>query len=377
MKKSKILLGLAAFALTGLTLTGCDNSQTGDDPTNKTYNVRVGVHQNFGSAVGVLAETQGYYAEENVVANIQVTTGPLVIQGLQTNTLDIGFLGNGVSWNYFTKDSDVKLVAIDNLTNDDRLIARGGGKGDGLTEDSSNEELRNALKGASVAVDLGATPGTFLKNLVTKLNEGLSDADAVWFRDSANNANFPKLDTYTPANEIVIVQTSNSGITAAMSSGDSSPDFCVCFAPVWGELLADTTNEFMQVATTVGRELPVTPSNWAVRSAWIEEDPEAYKATMRAIVKAMDYRASHQEESCTAVGNYIRVDPEDLMSTLDASYFPTVEEQYEWILDGTSIGYVEDIRDSHFGAGHDPVKTPYEAVDFSGLLEGCTAFLNK
>lgn len=376
MKKKKLLLGLAAFALTSLALTGCDNGQVGTNPTEETYNVRVGVHQNFGSAIGVLAETQGYYAEENVVANIQTTTGPLVIQGLQTNTLDIGFLGNGVSWNYFTKDSDIKLVAIDNLTNDDRLIARGGGKGDGLTEESTNEELRNALKGASVAVDLGATPGTFLKNLVTKLNEGLNDEDSIWFRDSANNANFPELDTYTKANEITIVQTSNANITAAMSSGAQSPDFCVCFAPVWGELIDDTTNEFVQVATTVGRGLPVTPSNWAVRTAWIEENPEAYRATMRALVKAMDYRANHQEESCTAVGNYIRMDPKDLMATLDASYFPTVEDQYEWLLDGTAIGYVEDIRNSHFGAGHDPVKTSYQAVDFSGLLEGCAAFLN-
>ena len=112
MKKKKLLLGLAAFALTSLALTGCDNGQVGTNPTEETYNVRVGVHQNFGSAIGVLAETQGYYAEENVVANIQTTTGPLVIQGLQTNTLDIGFLGNGVSWNYFTKDSDIKLVAM-------------------------------------------------------------------------------------------------------------------------------------------------------------------------------------------------------------------------------------------------------------------------
>lgn len=376
MKKIKLLSAVGLLSLAGVALAGCGGgeSQTCEpgETTVTPVKVNVGVHQNYGSAIGVLAETQGYYAEEKVEANIQVTTGPNVILGLQTGTLDIGFLGNGVAWNYFTEDSGIKLVAIDNLTNDDRLIAKDTGKGAGLTEESSNEELRNALKGAKVALDLGATPGTFFKNLVSTLNQGLPDSEAIWFKDSSNNANFPELSTYTAANEVLVVQTTTANITATMSSNDA-PDFCVAFAPIWGNLL--DMGGFTTVATTEGRNLTVTPSNWAVRTDWIEQNPDAYQRTMNALVKAMDYRSKNAEASVTAVANYIRVEADTLMSTLDATYFPTVQEQYDWTINGRNLGYVESIRDSHFGQGHDPVKTSSEVVEFSALLKACASFL--
>jgi hypothetical protein len=260
MKNKKLvtsILALGAFA----TLAACNNTTTSSSPavessgattsTQADYGaIRLGLQGNFGASAGFVGIAEGYFKEQGLTATSSITTGPNIITGLQGGTLDVGFLGNGVSWNYFlTTGAPIKLMTIDNLTNDDRLIASKTGKGKNLTVNSTNAEVYEALKGASVAMQYAATPGTFFKSLLDVLNDGKAADAQLWFKVPGATEQYPTTASYASGFEVTIAQVDNGAITASMVSS-SAPDFCVSFSPVSTAL---TTLGFPLVATTLGR----------------------------------------------------------------------------------------------------------------------------
>jgi NitT/TauT family transport system substrate-binding protein len=116
------ILALGAFA----TLAACNNQSASSTPTTSDATtsaaadygaIRLGLQGNFGASAGFVGIAEGYFKEQGLTATSSITTGPNIITGLQGGTLDVGFLGNGVSWNYFlTTGAPIKLMTIDNLT---------------------------------------------------------------------------------------------------------------------------------------------------------------------------------------------------------------------------------------------------------------------
>src|SRR5574344_75588 len=146
---------LAVSACSPTTGASSTTSTTSTTSSKQDYgSVRLGLQGNFGASAGFVGISEGYFKAQGLTATSSITSGPNIITGLQGGTLDIGFLGNGVAWNYFLKENaPIKMLTIDNLTNDDRMIASKTGKGKTLSEASSNDDLYAALKNASVALD--------------------------------------------------------------------------------------------------------------------------------------------------------------------------------------------------------------------------------
>ena len=169
MKKMKLagcILGLACLAGT---VVGCG----GDDPNS----VKLGLHTNYGAGAGYSALNQGFFEDEELNVTAQMGEGPALAASLVAGQINVSFMGNGVAWNYFTDKQEITLVALDNLTNDDKLIASTTGKGKDLTADSPVSDLADALRGSTVVLDQGATPITFWGNLLSTINAQLEDAD--------------------------------------------------------------------------------------------------------------------------------------------------------------------------------------------------------
>lgn len=367
MKKLKLfgLLGaVAALGVMATSVTSCG----GDDNT-----VRLGLHLNFGAGAGYSAIQQGYFEEEGVTIQQQTGQGPALAASLVSGQLDVSFMGNGVAWNYFTERQEITLVALDNLTNDDKLIASKQGKGKDLTIDSSVEDLANALRGAKVALDLDATPRAFFTSLLTEINKSLDASEKIWFQDVAENKIPAGLENYDPANMINVSTATNANVGVAMQNHEY--DFCVAFAPVSTTLIKDTANFTMVASTLTHMPDSYTPSTWAVNTAWLETHEELFAKFMRGLVKGMNFRRdnpvqSEKDVETLTAGSFKATGAVDIAEWLGA------EEQLELLESGDAMKYVENIRASQTSEEMSDKVTAEDAADFSYLKTACESLVD-
>lgn len=381
MKKIKLLsVVLAAAAISG-GLVSCGGNNDTPDPTPTPdpepvvlKDVKIGLHANFGAGAGYAAIKEGYFKEEGINAVYTVGAGPALAASVVEGNLDISFMGGGVAWHYFRAEQPIKIVALDNLTDDDRLIATTTGKGKDLTIDSSHSDLATALKGATVGLDFTTTPYTFWQSLVAKLNESMTTGQKIWYEDENGNKLPEGLSDsdYVTANQVLVQNVANANITVAMQRKEY--DFCVTFAPA-ATTLADNSANFKVVAKT-STHMPgnYTPSTWAVNTKWAEANPELFKATMRALVKGMNARHDNPVKYLDAVeeitaGQYAKNEAD-----ADVAVWLNASQQLELYENGNMMKYVENIRAGKQGVeGVDSKITAEMACDFSALIEACKA----
>jgi NitT/TauT family transport system substrate-binding protein len=376
MKSNKI--SLAIMALGALTaLASCGTTTTSSQPTSASADygtINIGLQGNYGASAGFVGISKGYFKSEGLTPTSQILSGPNIIVGLQTGTLDVGFLGNGVAWNYFLKkDAPIKLLTIDNLTNDDRMIASSTGAGKNLSEKSTNEEVYTALKGAKVALAYDKTPGTFFQSLVGVLNEGKAAADQIWYKVPGTTDIYPAAAAQTAGFEITLQSMDNGSVTAAMT-GSTAPDFCVTFSPVSTAL---TTLGLKVVATTLGRlgDTKLTPSTWAVSTAYLAKNPDAVKAFLRGLMKSFDLRHSNPTEAGT-----ITADANKFDGTYDTNiaYWPSSADikGYFETETGKGMQYVEQIRASQLSKSQladGALESKDVIVDRTWIVDACKA----
>ena len=354
-----------------LALTGCNG--------NNETTVRVGFQPNFGASAGMTAVNEGYFAQEGVKVSYSNATGPNLAAAVLSGQQDVVFLGNGVAWNYFTANSKMKLIALDNLTDDDRLIADlTSEKAKNLTIDSSHADLVTALKGAKVALDLTATPGSFWASLVNTLNNELDDGSKLWYTDGVKNLPEGLAESnYVAANQVTIVSAQNANITSVMSQ--HQVDFCVTFAPTATNLESKSTEYRTVAKTSTHMAGSYTPSTWAVNTDFLANHEDVFKKFMKGLVRGMDKRekdpaaAAAATETCTAKA----VLASDIAT--DIAVWLGAQKQIDLCAEKTGDGYkyAGNIRNSALKGGNaDKVaKTVDEAVDFSYVVEEARAVL--
>ena len=362
MKNVKFLaLGACALLITG-GLASCGNEEM--------ETVKVGFQPNFGASAGMTAVNEGYFEEAGVKVEYSNASGPNVAAAVLSGSLDVGFLGNGVAWNYFTENSTMKLIALDNLTDDDRLIARKGGRGGNLTLQSSEDDLVAALKGSKVGLEIAATPGSFWNNLLNKLNSNLADGQKIWYMGSDGTQLPAGLaeSNYVKANEVEIFDVSNANVTGGMKSG--AYDFCVAYAPT---LEKDTTKYVTVAKTSTHMSESYTPSTWAVNTDFLKNHEAAFKKFMVGLVKGMTKRQNDPAAAATATEVCTAGAVSASTINTDIAVWLGAEKQLELCekADGKGYAYAENIRNSALKGGNaDKVKkTVAEAVDFSYVVE--------
>lgn len=359
MKKVKLIATLGALAMVAGAVTGCG-------PKGDT--VRLGLHLNFGAGAGYSAIAQGYFEEEGITIDQQTGDGPSLAAALVSGQIDVSFMGNGVAWNYFTEREEIKLVALDNLTNDDKLIASKQGKGKDLTAESSLTDLADALRGAKVVFDQNATPKSFWNNLLSTINADLDDSQDIWWQDIDGNQLPAGLASYDEANKINVSQATNANVGVAMQRHEY--DFCVAFAPVSSNLINDSSNFTMVASTLTHMPDSYTPSTWAVNAKWLENNEETFKKFMRGLVKGMNFRRDNPVQSEKDVesltnGTFTATGAVDIAKWLGA------EEQLEILGNGDAMKYVQNIRNSQTSDQMSDSVTAEKAANFSYLEEAC------
>ena len=206
MKKTK-LLSLLAIGFLGLgALVACNPTPDPDptpnpdptpdpDPTPTVEKIKIGLHSNLGAGAGYSAINQGFFKEEGIEAEAVVGAGPALATQVMNGDIQISFMGGGVAYNYWAEDPQIKLVALDNLTDDDRLFANPAGPGKDLTLESSLEEIGNVAFGRANNIEAIHLPST-LKTIginpfmgIVRIGNGTNN-----FTISENNPNFEIVD---------------------------------------------------------------------------------------------------------------------------------------------------------------------------------------
>lgn len=364
--KRKLLTVLGASALSLLALVGCGNKELAT--------VKVGLHTNLGAGAGYSAYNQGFFEDEGINADIQTGTGPNLAAALVAGQIDVSFMGNGVAWNYFTTNQEITLVALDNLTDDDRLIATTTGAGKNLTLESSLTDLGSALKGASVALDFTATPATFWSGLVAEVNKSYSsDSDKIWYEDTSGAKLPNNLSTYNEASKVNVVNIQNANLTSAMQKKEY--DFCVSFAPIASTLEKDSTNFKTVAKTSTHMAGNYQPSTWAVNTSWLKNNEATFKKFMKGLVRGMNFRNANPSETCKDVE--VVTAGAVLASSLetDIAVWLNSTQQLELINNGTALKYVENIRRNQENGANasklDANVTASKASNFTYLKEAC------
>ena len=371
MKKIK-LLGLAAtMLLTVGAVTSCTEKEKPDDPVKELPKITLGLHANYGAGAGYSAIERGYFKDEGLDVTGSVGTGPALATRCTTNDVQATFMGNGVAWNYFVKDPQIQLVALDNLTNDDRLIASKTGKGKDLTINSTLAEIGAALRGSKLIADLDKTPGDFVTTLFTQVNKALT-SDFVWYKDAKGINQPTNLEFYDEKNFVDITKAGNDNVTTQMASGNY--DFCVTFAPT-STTMEKQTDKYTTVCTTKTHWPEIyKPSTWAVNKTWMTSKPEEFKSFMRGLVRGMELRKNNEAECAKDVEKGTNGAWLAKNAATNIAIWLGVDDQLNLIKDGNAKQYASNIYNSHLG--NDKVQKDLDiakVADFSYLKEACEA----
>jgi NitT/TauT family transport system substrate-binding protein len=316
------------------------------DSARPLTKVNVAVHGNGGGASAVaVAIDKGYFTEFGIDPQVTlVESGPAEMAAMRadTPTLDFGYIGPGVAWNPIdSTGNSLSFVFFDNLGNSERVLAKKG-----LFRDANNNgrydypELYTGLKGKTVYMEVGTTPGGWFKNLLAAINEGYPASDQLWIHceDAAYLSGYSAPNNKSE-NRVLVVNYQNSNIPAGMATGagNASVDIAVAFEPVPSTILKNI-NTVEQVADiNILPKEKVFPATFVANTKWLKSNPELAKNCIYAIYKASQYRASNPDEAMRS-SEQLCAKPDGTFAA-DAYYFPNPSDYKEWFANTGAAGY--------------------------------------
>jgi NitT/TauT family transport system substrate-binding protein len=307
-------------------------------------NVRVGVHANEGGApLAAVAQDQGFFKKYGINPQFTIVeSGPIEMTAMRADnrTLDIGYIGAGVAWNPIDGAGNMlSFVFLDCLSNSEMLLAKKGVFTDSNKNGKyDNAELFAGLKGQTVYIEVGTTPGGWFRTLVDLVNAGKADADKLWIscETSSYLAGYVAPNA-NPANKVTVVNTLNANLPAGMATGGGM-SVVAGFSPATSTIIR-TNKSVETIATTVSTFPPEKsfPSTWVASDKWIAENPAVAQNFINALYEAAIWRSSNMdaamragEELCQKPANSF--DPTNLVA-------PTKADYAAWFAKGDALGY--------------------------------------
>jgi len=305
--------------------------------------VRVGIHANEGGAtLAAVAYEQGFFKKWNINPQFTIVeSGPIEMTAMRADrrTLDIGFIGAGVAWNPLDgSGNQVSFVFLDCLSNADMLLAKKGIFVD--TNKNSKydfDEIYNGLKGQTVYMEVGTTPGGWFKDLLTLVNAGKPDSQKLWIacETSSYLAGYVAPNS-NPAYKVTVVNTLNSNLPAGMAS--SGMTIIAGFAPATSAILR-TNKEAERIATTMSHFPPEKsfPNTWVASNKWLSENPQVAQNFINALLEAAVWRAEHIDDAMRA-GERLCQRPVGSFDPINQVY-PDKNDYLTWFSSKDALGY--------------------------------------
>jgi len=239
MKKGILMFAIVMTVIFVSSLwAGGQRADSGSTTAKSLVKVNVAVHRNAGAASVAVGMAKGYFAEYGIDPQVTIVeSGPAEMAAMRADnpTLDIGYIGAGVAWNPIDKTGNsLTFVFFDFLGNSERLIAKKGIFTPNRNGKFDHPALYNGLRGKTVYIEIGTTPGGWFKNLLEAINEGYAVQDQLWIHceDAAYLAGYTAPNNRL-GNRVLVVNYANANIPAGMATaGSSTVDIAVAFEPV-------------------------------------------------------------------------------------------------------------------------------------------------
>lgn len=302
--KRALTAHLAAVAGLALLATGCGASSS-SEPKEEVQKVSVGYIADYnGAALMAVADQEGYWADAGLEPEyVPFTNGPLTIQALGTDNIDVGYIGSGALW--LPAQNKAEVWSVNSVSNADRIVAQPG------------IESLSDLKGKKIGVPAG-TSGDLLLSLALEA-EGMS-------RDDVEIVN---MDPSTAVSAFASNQVDAVALWFPLidTLKESRPDLI--------ELAAN--EDFMPESTF--------PSTFVAQEGRGAEDPELAKAVISVFKQANDYRYKNQEETVAATAEFLKLDVAAMQAQADVAALYTSEELETFTEDGTVAGWFEGLQE--------------------------------
>jgi NitT/TauT family transport system substrate-binding protein len=233
------------------------------------------------STLAVVANNQGYLAEEGVAIDIlSATTGKMSNDILLANQADMGF-GGGPPFNFISFASHPLRILTE--TSRDYSTAIFIRKDNGITKEET-------LRGKKIGYLPGTASFMYWTHLMDRHNWTMQD--------------FEMVPLQPPAMPTALV---GGGV-----------DAIVIWEP-WGH------NAIQQLPAGVTRLAEDQDYYWSGilhgRDDYIQQNPEAVKGLIRALIKAEDFANKNPEQTARMVAEFVKTDPEQMLSYWDSYKF--------------------------------------------------------
>ncbi|PYI37195.1 aliphatic sulfonates ABC transporter substrate-binding protein [Arthrobacter psychrolactophilus] len=325
-RRNILQLSMGAAAISLLAACGAkDDAGTpagGKDPVE----IKVGYIADYnGAALMAVADQEGLWAKAGLKPKyLPFTNGPLAIQALGTNNVDVAYIGSGALW--LPASGKAEIWAVNSVSNADRIIAQ-----EGITSLAG-------LKGKKIAVPTG-TSGDQLFTLALE-KDGLSRSD------------FEVTAMEPPA------------IVAAFAAGQ------IDGAALWYPLIDSAKKGKPNLVELFSNEDFIDkftfPSTFVASPGRAAKDKELATSFISVIKSANDYRLKNQDKTIAATATFLKLKEEDMAAQASVAKLFSSEELAKLSTDGTVNVWLNALQEQFKAADKIPAvvdpKTFYDAA---------------
>lgn len=332
-RRNVLQLSMGAAAISLLAACGASTEETSPAGAAKeAVEIKVGYIADYnGAALMAVADQEGYWEKAGLKPKyLPFTNGPLAIQALGTNNIDVAYIGSGALW--LPASGKAEIWAVNSVSNADRVIAQPG-----------FNSLAD-LKGKKVAIPAGTSGDQLFSLALAK--EGLSRED------------FEITSMEPPA--IVAAFASKQIDGAALwyplidSVKKGQPDVVELFS----------NEDFLDTLTF--------PSTFVAGPGRAAKDKELASSFISVVKSSNDYRHGNQESTIALTAKFLKLKEEDMAAQASVAKLFTSKELETLSADGTVYTWLDGLqqqfkKDEKITEITDP-KTFYNAELFTSAL---------
>ena len=315
-RRNVLQLSMGAAAISLLAACGAKDEagSSGSQGAKEPVEIKVGYIADYnGAALMAVSDQEGYWAKAGLKPKyLPFTNGPLAIQALGTNNVDVAYIGSGALW--LPASGKAEIWAVNSVSNADRIIAQPG-----------NKTLAD-LKGKKVAIPTG-TSGDQLFTLALK-KDGLAreDFDVIAMEPPAIVAAFASDQIDGAALWYPLIDSAKKG----------QPDLVELYS----------NEDFIDQLT-----FPSTFVAGAGRGATEKELATSFISLIKA---ANDYRYDNQDKTIAATAKFLKLKEEDMAAQASVAKLFTSAELDELSSKGTVDTWLNALQEQFKAADKIP-----------------------
>jgi NitT/TauT family transport system substrate-binding protein len=302
-RRNVLQLSMGAAAISLLAACGAKDDVGADG--KKTVEIKVGYIADYnGAGLMAVADQEGYWAKAGLSPKyVPFTNGPLAIQALGTNNVDVAYIGSGALW--LPASGKAEIWAVNSVSNADRIIAQPGTK------------TLADLKGKKIGVPAG-TSGDQLFSLALE-KEGLTRGD------------------------FQITSMDPPTIVAAFASGQ------IDGAALWYPLIDSAKKGKPDLVELFSNEDFIDqltfPSTFVAGPGRAAKDKDLATGFISVVKSANDYRHANQDATIAVTAKFLKLKEEDMKAQASVAKLFTSKELDDLSAKGTIYTWLTGLQE--------------------------------